>query len=189
MDVLRVVAPPRIYQYIAFYDNSSIHNKRGDLTLSASRTSAKWGGKQAGLRDSKIIEGCIGDHPALMWYLPGQGTGEWRGGPKWVPEGTKRAVARDCKLKVGEIDYGRFKDDDPPPFYELNAQRYDRPMTRAEIIVERQRFVSITSPDHTHLQSLRHTHTHTHIHLYIHTPHTHTTDVPNYVIKNCQRSE
>ena len=115
VDVLRVVAPPRIYQYIPFYDNSSIHNKREDLTLNASKTSAKWGGKQSGLRDSKIIEGCIGANPALMWYLPGQGTGEWRGGPKWVSEGTAGAVELDCKLKLGDIDYGFFQDDDPPP--------------------------------------------------------------------------
>ena len=46
VDVLRVLAPPRIYQYIAFYDNSIIHNKSEDLTLTTSKLSAKWGGRQ-----------------------------------------------------------------------------------------------------------------------------------------------
>ena len=91
-----------------------------------------------------------------MWYLPGKGTGEWRGGPKWVPEGTDGAVQLDMKLKVEDIDYGRFKDDDPPPFYDLNAQRVDRPMTASEITVERERFVV------SHVVHVIYTFTHTH---------------------------
>lgn len=143
MDVLRVVAPPRLYQYIPYYDNSSIHNKSADLTLSASKTNCKWGGKQVGIRASKIIPGCIGPNPALMWCLPGQGTGEWEGGPKWVTEHTAGAVTIDITLKVGDIDYGVYQEDDPPPFYDLKARRHDRPMTAREIVCERSRFVFI----------------------------------------------
>ena len=136
-DVLRVIAPPRIFQYIPFYDNSSIHNKRETLTLSTSKMGAKWGGKKPGLRDSKLVSGCIGPQPATMWFLPGKGVGEWADGPKWVSEGTPGAVSRECRLKVGDVDHGRFQPDDPPPFYELNAPRLDREMTREEKVVER----------------------------------------------------
>ena len=131
-DVLRVIAPPRLFQYIPFYDNSATHNKRGDLTLTTSRLNAKWGGKQLGLRDSKLIPGCVGVFNAVMWYIPNRGVAEWEGGPKWVKEGTAGAVSKYCTLKVGDIDYAVFQPDDPPPFYELKAQRYDRPMTVSE---------------------------------------------------------
>ena len=185
LDVLRVVAPPRLYQYIPYYDNSATHNKREDLTLATSKLNAKWGGKQAGLRDSELVQGCIGPNAAIMWHLPGQGTAEWEGGHKWVREGTAGAVIFNCNLKVrerhspspspmpspmhtphpcipciplthvprtlphprprprphqvGDIDTGTFKDTDPPPFYDLRAQRFDRDMTAAEVIVERAR--------------------------------------------------
>ena len=128
VDVLRAVAPPRIYQYIPFYDNSATHNKSEDLTLATSKLNAKWGGKQAGLRDSTMLEGCIGSHAAIMWFLTGR-----RGrGPTWVSEGTPDAVAKVCTLTVGDVDYAKFQDDDPPPFYDLNAEKYDRPMTVEE---------------------------------------------------------
>lgn len=140
VDVLRVVAPPRIYQYIPYYDNSATHNKRGDMTLATSRMNAKWGGKQLGLRDSKLIEGCVGSNPAIMWYLPGQGDD---GGPKWVPEGTAGAVSRDCTLRTGDIDYGHFLIDDPPPFYDLGARKRDRSMTSHEKSVEIVRSVRV----------------------------------------------
>ena len=139
MDVLRVVAPPRLYQYIPYYDNSSTHNKREDMTLSCSKLNAKWGGRQIGLRDSKLVKGCVGNIVAVMYYLPGQGVGEWQNGPKWVPEGTNGAVEKVCTLKDGDIDHGQFQPDDPPPFYELDAQRYDRPMTDTEKREERDR--------------------------------------------------
>ena len=148
LDVLRVVAPPRLYQYIPYYDNSSIHNKREDLTLSTSKLNAQWGGKQVGLRDSKLLPGCVGPHEALMWYLPGQGSGEWRGGPKWVIEGTVGAICKDFTLSVGDVDYARFQPDDPPPFYDLKAQRYDRDMTATEKQLERDRFKNHTTTSH-----------------------------------------
>ena len=137
MDVLRVVAPPRIYQYIPFYDNSATHNKREDLTLATSKLNAKWGGKQPGLRDSTMLEGCIGPHAAIVWFLPG-GHGEES---KWVSEGTAGAVAKVCTLTVGDVDYGKFQDDDAPPFYDLNAEKNDRPMTVKEKRKEVSRFI------------------------------------------------
>lgn len=138
-DVLRVVAPPRLYQYIPHFDNSATHNKKEDVSLSTSQLSAKWGGRQIGVRDSEIIDGCIGKMPAVLWYLPGEGTGEWEDGPKWVPVGTKNAVCKVFTLKVGDIDHRVFQENDPPPFYDLDAPRRDRPMTRAEKTAEQQR--------------------------------------------------
>ena len=143
VDVMRVVAPPRLFQYISFYDNSSVHNRREDLSLNVSKMGARWGGKKSGLRDSTIIEGCVGTNAAIMWYIPGKGTGEWRGGPKWVPEGTRGAIARVLTLKVGDTDFGRFHHDDPPPFYELDARRFDRLMTAREKVAERARCVKL----------------------------------------------
>ena len=143
VDVLRVVAPPRIYQYIPYYDNSATHNKRGDMTLATSSLNAKWGGRQLGLRDSKLVDGCVGHNPALMWYLPGEGED---GGAKWVPKGTGGAVEHDCTLKTGDVDYGHFQKDDPPPFYDLDAQKYDRVMTAAEKAVEMDRCKNTVRP-------------------------------------------
>ena len=45
---------------------------------------------------------------------------------------TAGSVVKDCTLKVGDFDYAVFQPNDPPPFYELKAQRYDRPMTVSE---------------------------------------------------------
>ena len=140
-DVLRVVAPPRLFQYIAFYDNSTTHNKREDLTLSVSSLGAKWGGKKRGLRDSVMIEGCIGDESSCLWYIPNAGTGEWAGGPLWLRTEKPGAKKMDCRLHVGDTDHGRFQPDDPPPFYQLDAPRYDRDMTNTEKRVERERRV------------------------------------------------
>ena len=149
IDVLRVIAPPRLYQYIPFYDNSATHNKRESLTLSVSNLGAKWGGKKRGLRDSRLVEGCVGPNSAVLWYFDGKGTGEWEGGPEWLEEEKPGASMRVCTLKVGDVDYGRFKDGDPPPFYDLGAQRYDRPMNAAEKFAERQRYLTFIHDTHT----------------------------------------
>ena len=138
-DVLRVLAPPRLYQYIPFYDNSATHNKRETLTLSTSNLLAKWGGKKPGLRDSTLVDGCVGPNAATLWCIPGKGSGEWRDGPKWLQEEVPGAVLKTFTLAVGDVDYGRFCADDPPPFYDLKAQRYDRPMTATEKNAERSR--------------------------------------------------
>ena len=57
----------------------------------------------------------------------------------WVPEGIAGAQTVDITLKVGDIDHGLFQPDDPPPFYDLQARRFDRPMTAREIASERTR--------------------------------------------------
>lgn len=141
VDVLRVVAPPRIFQYIPYYDNSATHNKRSDMTLTTGRLNAKWGGKQVGLRDSKLIDGCVGTNDAIMWYLPGHEHGDCT----WVTEGTTGAIAHNFTLKTGDIDYGRFQIDDPPPFYELSAEKHDRAMTHKEKAVELARYLPVCS--------------------------------------------
>lgn len=76
-DVLKVVAPSNQCQYIPYFDNSFTHNKREDKALIATNMLVKWG-KQAGVHDSVIgaDDGWIGEHPAVMWCLPGKGTGE-----------------------------------------------------------------------------------------------------------------
>lgn len=71
-----------------------------------------------------------------MWYLPGRGADE---GPRWVKAGTRGAQELDCQLKVGQTDYGFFQPQDPPPFYDLKAEKDDRPMKAREITAERAR--------------------------------------------------
>ena len=86
-----------------------------------------------GLRDSKLIDGCVGHNKAIMWYLSGQGKD---GGPKWVSEGTAGSISREFTLKTGDTDDGRFRMNDPPPFYDLSVKKNDRLMTAKEKAVE-----------------------------------------------------
>ena len=78
-----------------------------------------------------------------MWscgtLLPGRGTGEWEGGPKWLSNEEPGAIMKVCTLKVGDVDYGKFRDDDPPPFYDIKTQRYDRTISESEKISARTR--------------------------------------------------
>ena len=94
-----------------------------------------------GVRDSVLLTGCVGNKEAVMWYLPGQGVGEWKNGPMWVVEGTEGALEKRFTLHDGEVDYGKFQPGDPPPFYDLHAPKYDRPMTDKETRLERSRLV------------------------------------------------
>ena len=158
MSCVFYLAPPRLYQYVPYYDNSATHNKREELTLSVGNLGAKWGGRKRGLRDSTIVEGCVGNKTAILWYLPGRGTGEWEGGPKWLANEQSGAVMKVCTLKVGDVDFSKFRDDDPPPFYDIEAQRYDRPMSERKKISERIRYL-LFSLSHTH--AFLHTFTHT----------------------------
>lgn len=91
------------------------------------------------MSDFKLTSGCVNEEGGLsiMYFLPNQGRGEWEGGLLWCKENTSGAVRRDCQLKVGQVDYDRFQQDDPPPFYDLNTQRFDRPMTITEKTLER----------------------------------------------------
>ena len=93
-----------------------------------------WGGKQPVLRDSSVLEGCLGNYdlPATMYYIPRKGRGDWKGGPKWVDGPCAGAKKKDMSLKTGQKITNVFGPNDPPPWYDLNAPRYARVRTDAE---------------------------------------------------------
>ena len=98
-----------------------------------------WGGKQAVFRDSTVLPDSVGDSTAKMYFIPGQGSGEWIDGPKWVDGPCPGAVEKDMLLKSGDKISHVFGPDDPPPWYELDAPRFSRPRTDAEVVVETKR--------------------------------------------------
>ena len=77
--------------------------------------------------------------PAKMYYIPRKGRGDWKNGPKWVKSRCPGARERDMSLKPGdEISYV-FGHNDPPPWYNLDAPRFDRARTDEENVQETNR--------------------------------------------------
>ena len=87
-----------------------------------------WGGKQPLLRKSTVLTGSLGHFhvPAKMFYIPKQGKGQWQDGPKWVSKPCKGARELDLSLKPDDVIHNVFQHNDPPPWYDLKAPRYDR---------------------------------------------------------------
>jgi hypothetical protein len=95
----------------------------------------KYGGKKgAGMRDTTMVDGCLGDGDAMLWKVL-DSDGQLLG---WFPTAaaaaacsaehdTSTVAAVDCKLKVGEVQTMEFSDDAgaPPPFYATDASRED----------------------------------------------------------------
>ena len=104
----------------------------------ATNINLSWGGKQPKLRDSTVLPGGLGEFtvPAKMYYIPRKGTGEWVRGPKWVKERCRGAREKNMALKPGQRITNVFGPNDPPPWYDLNAQRYPRARTDDEILQE-----------------------------------------------------
>ena len=97
-----------------------------------------WGGKQPLLRNSSVLEDSLGNFkfPAKMFYIPKKGSGQWKNGPKWVDRRCRGAKEIDLSLKRNEVIYNVFQPNDPPPWYDLNAPRFARKRTPAEIAKE-----------------------------------------------------
>ena len=94
-----------------------------------------WGGKQPLLRNSSVLEDSLGSFkfPAKMFYIPKKGSGQWKNGPKWVDMHCRGAKEKDLSLKPNDVIYNVFQPNDPPPWYDLNAPRFARKRTPAEI--------------------------------------------------------
>ena len=90
-----------------------------------------WGGKQRKLRDSTVIPGVLSkfDVPAKMHYIPKEGTGEWDKGHKWVEKRCAGSRQKNMALKPGQRIRNVFGPNDPPPWYDLDAQRFPRART------------------------------------------------------------
>ena len=67
-----------------------------------------------------------------MYYIPKKGRGEWKNGPKWVKSRCRGARERDMSLKPGQAISNVFGPNDPPPWYNLDAPRFDRARTDEE---------------------------------------------------------
>ena len=84
------------YQFIAHFDQSVQHNKKGSdsLVAVASRMGLRWGGTQPKLRDAKVCPGDLGsyDHPATMYKKDG----------KWVEASARGAVPVSLRLSEGD---------------------------------------------------------------------------------------
>ena len=107
----------------------------------ATNIGLNWGGKQTKLRDSTVLPGVLGEFavPAKMHYVPRQGTGEWEHGPKWVKERCRGSRMKNMALKPGQQISNVFGPNDPPPWYDLNAQRFPHTRIDDEILKETSR--------------------------------------------------
>ena len=74
-----------------------------------------------------------------MYYIPKKGRGEWKNGPKWVKSRCPGARERDMSLKPGQDISNVFRPNDPPPWYNLDAPRFDRARTDEENVQETNR--------------------------------------------------
>ena len=87
------------------YDWSGVHGVKKADGLDAKTMNVKFGGAAVAKHATKLVDGgCLGPHPALIEV----------GG-----------VVHDRKLKVGDTQSMIFGEDDPPPFYALDAPLHD----------------------------------------------------------------
>jgi hypothetical protein len=110
-DVVEALWP---HEQLAFeVDHSSGHTKTKANGLQVNEMNKLYGGNQRIMRDTVIVQGCLG---------PEEQRGIFREGER-------------C-LQIGDIQHMCFQDGDLPPFYDLSINSYDRlqaEMTPAEI--------------------------------------------------------
>jgi hypothetical protein len=122
-------------QLVFLFDWSSGHAKKQDGGLAVLQMNVKYGGKKgAGMRDTEMVDGCLGDGDATLWKVLSS-SGELLG---WFPtaetatessagHGGSTVVEVDCKLQLGQVQTMEFSEDPgaPPPFYATDAARED----------------------------------------------------------------
>jgi hypothetical protein len=69
VDCLKVLYPPEDYDLYFYFDHSSCHDKTLDDGLNAIQMNSECGGKQPPMRETKIIEGCLGKFPHPLLEL------------------------------------------------------------------------------------------------------------------------
>ena len=107
MDVVEIIYPGM--QMLLEVDHSSGHLKEQTDGLMVNAMGCNWGGKTNPKRDSVMEEGCLGPDPPSI-----------------------NGVA----LTIGMTQRMIFGPDDPPPFNDLKALPFDRPMTEVEVAKE-----------------------------------------------------
>ena len=164
LDFLEAWDTDKEYQFVGHFDQSVAHNKKNADALVclffhfyihehtrshthththapqvATNIGMSWGGKQAKLRESTVLPDSLGDSKPKMYFIPGKGRGEWKDGPKWVDGPCRGAVEKDMSYTSGDKISHVFGENDPPPWYDLNAPRFARPRTAEEIEKETRR--------------------------------------------------
>ena len=83
-------------------DWSSGHAKFADDALHAGHMNVGIGGAQSKLKDSTIINGCLGDNPAIH-----------------------PTTKEDLKLQLGQVQKMCFQEGDAPPFFNTKLKKED----------------------------------------------------------------
>ena len=110
---------------------SSRHAKKQDGGLAVLQMNAKYGGKKVkGMRDTEMVEGCLGEGEAKLWKVLGRDGGVLGWFVSTVAgaeHGNGTVVEVECKLKLGDTQHMELSSnaDFPPPFYVLDAARDD----------------------------------------------------------------
>ncbi|CAM9599800.1 unnamed protein product, partial [Pylaiella littoralis] len=117
LDVYEFLEPDM--QVVVEVDHSAGHAKQREDGLHVSNMNVKYGGKQKVLRDTVMVEGCLGPGEAKMYFANG----------KWSTQFSEGAVCIDQKLKMGETQTSTFAVGAPPPFYDWEAPRKDTKVT------------------------------------------------------------
>ena len=99
-------------QILLDVDHSSGHLKEQSDGLMVNAMGCNWGGKTIPKRNSVMEEGCLGSDPPSI-----------------------NGVA----LTIGMTQRMVFGPDDPPPFNDMKALPFDRPMTEAEVVKEQRK--------------------------------------------------
>ena len=111
MDVLEALYPN--HQLMIEVGHSAGHAKYREDGLHVGNMNVRFGGKQRALRDTVMVEGCLGPGQAKMYLNRGM----------WSTQFIEGATARtlDLKPKLGEVQTMSFGPYAPPPFYACDA--------------------------------------------------------------------
>jgi hypothetical protein len=129
MDMMGFLHPD--LQLVFLFDWSSGHAKKQDGGLAVLQMNSKYGGKKgAGMRDTEMVEGCLGDGEAKLWKVlsaAGDIIGWFASAAEAEAHGSGTVIEVDCKLKIGDTQHMEFSSDAdcPPPFYAPRAARDD----------------------------------------------------------------
>ena len=106
---------PALYEY----DFSSGHLKKALTALVVGSMSVKYGGtsQSTKIRDTILTDQCVGDATAFLWKSPD--------GTKWSKGDVSGWTKVDCRLYAGDTQHTIWREDDPPPHWNLDAPKYD----------------------------------------------------------------
>ena len=139
----------RQYEIHMMLDHSQNHNKHKPDGLHARSMNAGFGRSQPKMHETKLLEGCVGEHPCTIvaFYEAKhrlESSGEADAGGNVVEEeegGSNRYVSfigrgpiEETALRVGDVQSMVYRETDPGPFYlsaeEREKQKHPRQTTQ-----------------------------------------------------------